>query len=125
MAKTTNKNILDDKNTKTCVYNKKVYNVLPKMVSNNYVLEDETGYKFVVPEYDVRFQSDHKYPRFVTWTDDRMYGDDARLSGLVYGVYDNMINDKYHIPGVKITSYDQAVNASKQLNSELSNCYFY
>jgi hypothetical protein len=54
--------------------------------------------------------------RFTTWTDDTFWKQDAIKGGLVYGVYDNKNNCKFFIPGITITSYDQASKEAYRLN---------
>ena len=66
-----------------------------------------------------------KYPRYTIWTDETLWGKTAVESGLVYGVYDNLTDNKFHPEGVTITSAEQAREEAKKLNESLDNPYDY
>jgi len=67
-----------------------------------------------------------KFKRYTIWTDKTLHSKAAIESGLVYGVYDNKINDCVlrDISGI-CTSRQEALNAADKLNNELSNPYEY
>lgn len=55
--------------------------------------------------------------RFTIWTDETLTSESARLSGLVFGVYDSVKNRKHYIDGWKATTQQEAKDMAYDLNA--------